>query len=388
MVLRLLRNRKFVRAFLQAAFLAALIGMIGSGLMIAHESITQQGMSSGFGFLERSTGFNIGFSIIDYDPNASYGRLLLVGTANTILLGVIGIVAASLTGLMVAMMRLSENGSLNAISRTYVEIFRNVPLILQALFWYSVMTHLPPPRQALEAVPHVFLTSRGIFLPVLNVGVAYALGAVGVILAGLVAAMIIRRRDVRAVPSRKTRNARRTVLAAAVLCALILMATGRLEGGLFSLPELRGLNFRGGLTVPPELSALAIAIALYGGAYISEILRAGFNSVPKGQTEAGRALGLSQGQIFRRVRLPLAIRAILPTLTNQYVWLFKATTLGIAVGYSDLFYTVSISITQSGQTLELIGILMMAFLIMNNAISFVLNRINKAIELKGNQTRS
>ncbi|MGR3315281.1 ABC transporter permease subunit [Roseovarius indicus] len=388
MALRLIRNRKFVHAVLQVAFLATLIGIISSGLMIAHESITQQGMSSGFGFLERSTGFNIGFSIIDYDPNASYGRLLLVGTANTILLGAIGIVAASLTGLMVAMMRLSENGSLNAISRTYVEIFRNVPLILQALFWYSVMTHLPPPRQALEAAPHIFLTSRGIFLPVLNVGVAYALAALGVILAGVVAAMIIRRRDIRAVASRKTRNTRRTVIAAAALCALVLMAAGRLEDGLFSLPELRGLNFRGGLTVPPELSALAIAIALYGGAYISEILRAGFNSVPKGQTEAGHALGLSQGQIFRRVRLPLAIRAILPTLTNQYVWLFKATTLGIAVGYSDLFYTVSISITQSGQTLELIGILMMAFLIMNNAISFVLNRINQAIELKGNQARS
>uniref|UniRef100_UPI003B5212D7 ABC transporter permease subunit n=1 Tax=Roseovarius indicus TaxID=540747 RepID=UPI003B5212D7 len=388
MALRLIRNRKFVHAVLQVTFLATLIGIISSGLMIAHESITQQGMSSGFGFLERSTGFNIGFSIIDYDPNASYGRLLLVGTANTILLAAIGIVAASLTGLMVAMMRLSENGSLNAISRTYVEIFRNVPLILQALFWYSVMTHLPPPRQALEAAPHIFLTSRGIFLPVLNVGVAYALAALGVILAGVVAAMIIRRRDIRAVASRKTRNTRRTVIAAAALCALVLMAAGRLEDGLFSLPELRGLNFRGGLTVPPELSALAIAIALYGGAYISEILRAGFNSVPKGQTEAGHALGLSQGQIFRRVRLPLAIRAILPTLTNQYVWLFKATTLGIAVGYSDLFYTVSISITQSGQTLELIGILMMAFLIMNNAISFVLNRINQAIELKGNQARS
>lgn len=388
MVLRLLRNRKFVHAVLQAAFLAALIGMIASGIMIAHESMTQQGLSSGFGFLERSTGFNIGFSIIDYDPNASYGRLLLVGTTNTILLGVIGIVLASLIGLLVAIMRLAENGSLNAISRIYVEIFRNVPLILQALFWYSVMTHLPPPRQALEALPNIFLTSRGLFLPVLNVAMPFALAALGVLLAGVLASMIIRRRDIRAVAGRETRNARRIVLAAAALCALALMVAGRLEGSIFSLPELKGLNFRGGLTVPPELSALAIAIALYGGAYISEILRAGFNSVPKGQTEAGHALGLSRAQIFRRVRLPLAIRAILPTLTNQYVWLFKATTLGIAVGYSDLFYTVSVSITQSGQTLELIGILMVAFLIMNNAISFVLNRINKAIELKGNQARS
>lgn len=356
--------------------------------MIAHNTLTQQGMSSGFGFLDRSTGFNIGFSIIDFDPNASYGRLLLVGTANTILLGVIGIVLASLIGLLVAMMRLANNGALNVISRVYVEIFRNVPLILQALFWYSVMTHLPPPRQALEALPHVFLTSRGVFLPALNVEMGHALAALGLVLAGIVGAVIIRRRDAHAVAGSTTRTARHAILGAAVLGALAVLVTGRGEGGFISLPELTGLNFRGGLPVPPELSALAIAIALYGGAYISEILRAGFNSVPKGQTEAGNALGLSQGQIFRRIRLPLAIRAILPTLTNQYVWLFKATTLGIAVGYSDLFYTISVSINQSGQTLELIGILMVAFLIMNNAISFVLNRINKALELKGNQARS
>ncbi|MCZ4291634.1 ABC transporter permease subunit [Hoeflea alexandrii] len=154
------------------------------------------------------------------------------------------------------------------------------------------------------------------------------------------------------------------------------------------MPELRGLNIRDGIRIPPEFLSLLIGMAIYGGAYIAEIIRAGFLSVGKGQAEAAQSLGLTPWQVFSRVRLPLAIRAVLPTLINQYVWLFKATTLGIVVGYTDFFAVISVSINQAGQTLELIGILMLGFLIMNNTIAFLLNRVNDAIALKGSQLRS
>jgi ABC-type amino acid transport system permease subunit len=152
-------------------------------------------------------------------------------------------------------------------------------------------------------------------------------------------------------------------------------------------PSLQGLNLRGGLRIPPEFSALAVAIAIYGGSYIAEIVRGGFKAVGKGQMEAANSLGLTAWQVFTLVRLPLALRAMLPILANQYVWLMKATTMGIAVGFSDFFMIVALTINHSGQTLEAIGILMGGFLMINLTLAALFNRINKAIALKGNQSR-
>lgn len=162
--------------------------------------------------------------------------------------------------------------------------------------------------------------------------------------------------------------------------------TGRLPATpLLSLPAQKGLNIRGGLRIQPELYALAFAIAIYGGAYIGEIVRGGFKSVGRGQTEAARALGLTPWQVFSRVRLPLAVRAMLPILINQYVWLIKATTLGITIGFADFFMVIAGSITHSGHTLEFIGILMAGFLVISFTLAAALNRINRSIALKGNQ---
>ena len=181
---------------------------------------------------------------------------------------------------------------------------------------------------------------------------------------------------------------RRSIIVATTVICLVVLYFGRIaDTPVVSVPALKGLNIRGGIRIPPELAALAIAMAIYGGAYIAEIFRAGFLSVAKGQVEAGNSLGLSPWYVFSRIRLPLAFRAVLPTLINQYVWLFKATTLGIVIGFTDFFSVVSVSINQSGQTLELIGILMVGFLIMNNTMSFILNRVNSAIALKGTQLR-
>ncbi|WP_272011024.1 ABC transporter permease subunit [Roseovarius sp. ZX-A-9] len=370
-------------------FVLAVIGVLIAAVSVASKNISAQGMSAGFGFLERSTGFNIGFSVIEYSSNSSYGRLITVGIVNTVLLGTIGIVLANIVGLSVAMLRTASNESLRLLGAIYVETFRNVPLILQAIFWYSIVTNLPSPREAINPFAGVFLTSRGFFLPWINVhGWAIAI-AMASIVAGLILSLWIgrsRRGAQIAVGRRKAlRRGVWTVCGVVVVVALI---QGRIpETSFVTVPQVKGLNFRGGISLPPEMSALMIAITLYGGAYISEIVRAGLQSVSRGQTEAAQSLGISAWHIFTRIRLPLAFRAVLPSLTNQYVWLFKATTLGIAVGYTDLFAVISVSINQSGQTFELIGILMLAFLIMNNAISFTFNQINRAIAIRGTQNR-
>jgi general L-amino acid transport system permease protein len=176
--------------------------------------------------------------------------------------------------------------------------------------------------------------------------------------------------------------------AAALVFVVLILIVGRLPDAPFiDFPALQGLNLRGGLRIPPEFSALAIAIAIYGGSYIAEIVRGGFKSVGKGQMEAALSLGLSPWRVFTLVRLPLALRAMLPILANQYVWLMKATTMGIAVGFTDFFMIVALAINHSGQTLEAIGILMAGFLAINLSLAAIFNRINKAIALKGNQLR-
>ena len=386
--MKILRNRKTRSVVYQVAFLVIFALVIVGAVHETTTKLAAQGMTSGFDFLQKSTGFRIGFSLIPFDPFNSYLHMLWVGVLNTIFLGILSIILANIVGLIIAVFRISANGVLNDIGTLYIETFRNVPLILQALFWYAALTHLPPPKQAYSFFDSVFLSARGVFVPSLNVEGQWFAAVALVLILGLsvLAWFSMSRLFQRA----KNRGPIQIGIAGLTLAAMVSILVYAREPGsdIFSVPALRGLNFRGGITIPPELSALAIATAIYGGAYIAEVIRAGFLSVGKGQVEAARALGLSPWHVFSRVHLPLAIRAVLPTLINQYVWLFKATTLGIVVGFADFFSVISVSINQSGQTLELIAILMAGFPIMNNALSFVLNRVNKAIALKGTQLRT
>lgn len=385
----LLNSRRFRNVAIQAGFVVIILVVVVSAVIIGRQNLQAQGATSGFAFLHRATGFELGFSLIETGPFDSFGRFLLAGLLNTIFLGMIGIVLANVVGLTVAVLRTANNGALNAIGTMYIETFRNIPMILQALFWYALLTSLPAPKQAYHLLDLAFFSSRGLYLPGLNVTGAAAAIFFLLLAAGVVASVCfsISRRFKR-MPNVRRSRIRWTVLAAGVLLGIVALAYGRVpDTPVLSIPELRGLNIRDGVRIPPELASLAIAMAVYGGAFIAEVIRAGFISVGKGQVEAAHALGLAPWHVFSRVRLPLAIRAVLPTLINQYVWLFKATTLGIAVGFADFFAVVSVSISQAGQTLELIGILMLGFLVMNNIIAFVLNRVNKAIALKGTQLR-
>ena len=384
----ILKNKRIRDRVFQTAFVGGLVLLILVMVLTARHNLNAQGLTSGFGFLERTTGWRISFSLIDYSTSSTYARAIAVGLLNSLFLGALTLPLATLIGVAIGVMRTSGNGMAELIGTIYVEIFRNVPLILQLFFWYAILLALPSPRDAEPILGSIALTGRGIYVPGLNVSGGAVLVGVMILLAGVGLALWAAKTRW-SLADRAQAGREKGILWLAV-GALIVVAlwVGRLpETPLVTLPEARGLNFDGGIRISPELMACVIAISIYGGAYIAEIIRSGFNAVPRGMREAGHALGLSKFNIFSRIRLPLAVRIVMPTLINQYVWLFKATTIGIAISFADFFMVISTSINQSGQTLELIGILMGGFLVINYTLAWVLNRVNDAIALRGTQLR-
>ena len=387
-MISLLRNQKVRNTLLQVLYVGALATLVVTGVLTARQNLAAQGITSGFSFLFKQTGWNVNFSLLPAAPTDPYWWFFLIGIINTLFLGFLGLILATIVGTAIGLARTSSNGLAQLLGRTYVDFFRNIPLILQVFFWYAVLTHLPTPRNAHELWGFL-LTSRGLYVPLPNVAPwALAAGAAAV-LAAIVLPIWLGRTWRIDRPLRGRLPLQVGAAVAALACALLIAIVGRLPDlPVMDMPQLQGLNLQGGLRIPPEFSALIVAMAIYGGAYIGEIVRGGFKSVGKGQVEAAASLGLTGWQVFTLVRLPLALRAMLPILANQYVWLIKATTLGIAVGFTDFFMIVALSINHSGQTLEAIGILMAAFLTINLSLAALFNRINQAIALKGSQLRS
>jgi general L-amino acid transport system permease protein len=382
-----LRDGKARNNAIQAVALALVVMLFVSLALTTHGNLTEQGITSGFGFLERTTGWDIPFSLLDYSIRDQYWRVLLIGFLNTIFIGLISLLCATLLGTLIGIGRISANPLLRLISTIYVEIFRNIPLILQAFFWYAVAIHLPPPRRAIEIGDMVILSSRGIFVPALNVSTGAFLTFATVCVMSTIGVFWWRRRA-RARGELADPVRWLGALLAGFVVALIALVVVGVEPGapLFEIPKLKGLRFDGGLRLIPEFSALAISIIVFGSAYVGEIVRGGFNAVNRGQLECARALGLRPWAVMFHVHVPLALRAIVPPLGNMYVWLMKATTLGIAIGFSDLFMIVSTSINQSGQTIELLILMMTGFFIINYTISALMNLLNNAIALKGYET--
>lgn len=383
----LLRNQKARNAVLQVLYVGTLGSLVLAGFLIARQNLAAQGITSGFDFLLKPTGWEVTFSLLPASPTDPYWWYFLIGIINTLFLGSFGLVSATLVGAVVGLARTSSNDLARLLGRSYVDVFRNIPLILQVFFWNAVITHLPSPRSAHEAWGFV-LTSRGVYTPSLNVHGLALLGAAVALVAAIALPIWVGKTSRFGKAPDQRCSMQLAAAAAALACAVLVLSFGRLpDTPLLNLPALKGLNLQGGLRIPPEFTALVVAIAIYGGSYIAEIVRGGFNAVGKGQVEAANSLGLTPWQVFSRIRLPLALRAMLPILANQYIWLMKATTLGIAVGFADFFMIVALTINHSGQTIEAIGILMAGFLVINLSLAAVFNRINKAIALKGNQLR-
>lgn len=386
-MVRLLRNQKVRNALLQLLFVGSLAALVIGGALVTWRNLEAQGMTAGLGFLFRSTGWDLNFSLLPTDPTDPYWWYFVNGILNTLFLGTFGLVLATLVGTIVGLARSSSNELAQLLGGTYVDIFRNIPLILQVFFWYAVITHLPPPRDAYQLWAFS-LTSRGFYAPLPNVATPALWTAVLLVIAAIVLPIWLGRTTRLDRPPGERLDLQLAAAAGALLCAVLVLSAGILpDMPLLDVPALEGLNIRGGLRIPPEFATLVVAIAIYGGAYIGEIVRGGFKAVGKGQVEAAKSIGLTPWRIFTLVRLPLALRAMLPILANQYVWLMKATTLGITVGFTDFFMVVALSINHSGQTLEAIAILMAGFLVINLTLAAIFNRMNKSIALKGNQSR-
>lgn len=366
------QRKKIIIQFLLIVLSVVVIWGIVANTLI---ELDEQGLTSGFGFLERAVGWAYSFSLIPRSIEDTYARTLLIGFSNTLFVGIISIILSTIFGFLIGAARQSKNLSLQIVSSIYIQIFRNIPLILQVIIWYSVLIHLPGPKQSLSILDTFFLSNRGLMIPILNI----PLGVAG--WSALLSIMVA----VGLVWLGKTSFLRGLAywLVATIMVFVVAVAFFRVpDQSVFSVPALKGLRFRGGLTVSIELVAMILAIVLYGSAYIGEVVRGGLREVPRGLTEAGQALGLSSRAIWSRIQMPMALRTIIPPLGNQWIFIMKATTVGIAIGFSDMFYIVSTSITQSGQTLELIAILAGAFLLVNFTLAQFVNWLNSRMKLK------
>jgi len=365
---------RYRRLGIQAVIIVVTALAVWGAVTNAQVNLARLNMTSGFAFLDRGTGWNYSFSLVERSINDRYSYTLFIGLLNTLFVGFICIVTTTIFGFLIGTLRDARHPALNFAASVYVQIFRNIPLILQAIFLYAILIHLGGPRQAVSFGDVAFLSGRGVMLPGLNVTPTVA---VALLLASLVLGIGL------ILTKFSLWRGLATWLGGSVVLALLAALVLRPEGdGILSIPVLQGLRFSGGISVPIELFALITSITLYGSAYVAEIVRGGLAQVPRGLVEAGQALGLSPMSIWSRIKVPMALRSIIPPLGNQWIFMMKATTIGIAIGFSDLFYITVNAISQSGQTLELILLLMLTFLAINYSIAIFTNWLNARLKLK------
>ncbi|WP_456775553.1 amino acid ABC transporter permease [Bradyrhizobium sp. USDA 4369] len=348
---------------LQILFVAVLVWVGYEIVANARSNLAAQRITSGFGFLNNTAGFDVNQALISYSGSDSYSRVLLVGILNTLLVSVIGIVLSTILGFLVALGRLSPNVLLSRVSGAYVELIRNLPLLFQILFWYlAVLSALPGPRQSISLFSTFFLNNRGFIVPrpIEEPGLTpflIALGAAIVVSLGLRyyarRELFVRGHAMRIWPY---------VLGLLVGLPLVAMLMFGAPVA-FEVPVLKGFNFAGGSRIIPELVALTVALTMYTASFIAEVVRGGILSVHKGQMEAGLSLGLSRGTVLRLIVVPQALRVILPPLTNQYLNLTKNSSLAVAIGYPDLVSVFAgTTMSQTGQAIEIIAITMGVYL--------------------------
>ena len=365
--------------------IALIIGVVAFAWWIIGntvENLRRANIASGFGFLSARAGFDVSQSLIPYSSDSTYGRAFLVGLLNTLLVAAIGIVLASIIGFLLGIARLSKNWIIGRLATVYVEVFRNVPVLLQLLFWYkAVLSVLPGPRQGVALAGGGNLSNRGLILPRPIFEPGFGASAIALVVA-VVAAVVLanwayRRRMATGQPFPTIRANLAIVIG---LPLVVFFVTGAPLS--IDYPELTGFNFVGGLHIQPEFLALLLGLVLYTAAYIGEIVRAGILAVAHGQTEASYALGFRPGVTLRLVIIPQALRVIIPPLTNQYLNLTKNSSLAVAIGYPDLVSVFSGTVlNQTGQAVEVILITMSVYLAISLVTSGFMNWFNRRVAL-------
>jgi general L-amino acid transport system permease protein len=371
------------RAFLIQALvliaIAAFLFWVGRNVIA---NIARLNINTGFSFLSRPAGFEIAQKLIGYSESASYFDVFVIALLNTVVLTAVAIVFATLLGFVIGFARLSSNQLVAGVAAGYVELIRNIPLLLQLFYWYfAVLRPLPGPRQSLNFFDIAFLNKRGLFLPypIFEAGFgALMLTVLAMAVVGIVLAWMNARRRAR------TGSGLHSVRPIALLLLIPPVIVAWLTGFPLSwdVPALAGFNFAGGMTVIPEFVAMAIALSLYGAAYIAEIVRSGIRAVPAGQIDAARAIGLRPGPINRLIVIPQALRVILPPLGTQYIVLLKNSSLAAAIAYPDLMLVFAGTVlNQTGQPLEVMLVTMASYVLIGLAIGAVINLLNRRVQL-------
>ena len=355
----------------------AVIGFLWSNTVT---NLTARRITTGFAFLGREAGMPIADSLFAYNPKDTYLWAFVVGVGNTLRVAVIGIVLATVLGTLIGISRLSANWLLSRLAAVYVETLRDIPLLLQLLFWYVLMQALPAARAAWRPIEGVFLSNRGLILPAIPIG-PLQLWVLGAAVLGCAAFYLVRRQLI-AQQLRDGRPRPGWPFALALIVGLPALVSVLLDvSWTIEWPELRGFNFVGGLTLAPEYFALLIALVTYTSAFIAEIVRSGIQSVPRGQWDAANALGLRRSFMLRQIILPQALRVIVPPMTSQYLNLTKNSSLAVAIGYQDVVSIANTTLNQTGQAIEAIALIMAVFLTISLSISFFMNWYNARIAL-------
>jgi len=375
-------NDPFIRGLvIQVIFVAAVVGAIW---FLAHNTIVnlrRQNIATGFDFMHREAAFGIGETLIEYSPADTYFRAFLVGLTNTLYVSAIGIVLATILGTVMGLARLSSNWLVSKLAQIYVETFRNIPLALQLLFWWGLLRQsAPPPRQAWEPLPGMFISNRGITFPTPQYNSAYD-WMLPALLIGIAAAYAV----YRWARARQARTGSQfpTGWAGLALVLGLPAAVFLVQGAPLALdwPTLKGFNFSGGTGISPEFGALLIGLVVYTGSFIAEIVRAGILAVNWGQSEAAMALGLRSGHRMRLVVLPQALRVIVPPMTSEYLSLTKNSSLAVIIGFPDLVSIANTTINQTGQAVEGIAMIMLVYLVISLTISALMNLYNRSVAL-------
>ena len=379
----LLHDPRFRSFCIQTAVFGIMVLVLTLAVANTAHNLRKAGIASGFGFLSQVAGFDISQSLIDYSRTSSYGRAFWVGLVNTLLVSGVSIVLSTLLGFVVGILRLSGNWLVSRLALTYIEVVRNVPLLLQLLFWYiAILNPLPGPKLAMDFYETLFLCNRGLIVPrpILEAGSWLVLLAAAFGVAMTAALAVWARR-------RQRRTGHRFPVfwgSLGLLIGVPLLAMVATDFPVhWEVPVLQGFNFSGGITLLPEFVALVLGLTLYTAGFIAENVRAGIQAVPRAQIEASHALGFRPTQSLRLVVIPQALRVVIPPLTSQHLTLVKNSSLAVVIGYPDLVSVFAgTALNQTGQAVEIIAITMLVYLLISLTISGGMNWYNAKIAIR------
>ncbi|KFI09904.1 MULTISPECIES: amino acid ABC transporter permease [Vibrio] len=378
----LLYNPTFRSVVFQIIAILALVFFFYTIVNNALTNLEARGIATGFGFLTQEAGFGIGLTLIEYDETYSYGRTFIIGLLNTALVSVLGIILATVIGFVMGIARLSSNWLVSRLAAVYIETFRNIPLLLQIFFWYfAVLQALPSARQSLSLGEAIFLNVRGLYFPspIFEAGSSIVIASFVI---GIIATVFISiwARNKQRLTGQQTPMGRIALGLIVVFPTVVYFLMGSPISAEY--PELKGFNFKGGVSIIPELAALLLALSIYTASFIAEIVRSGINAVSHGQTEAAMSLGLPRSRTLKLVIVPQALRIIIPPLTSQYLNLTKNSSLAMAIGYPDLVSVFAgTTLNQTGQAIEIIAMTMAVYLSLSLITSALMNIYNRKVAL-------